>query len=290
MQTRIAILVVTGVLVGLGIGFFFVGQSSDSTNEQLSNMSAQVNTISAPTSIVVNPPVVATAQIMPTPNTPILVTPTVAAPVNTTPTATATPESTATPDPASKLVTNIADLVDEFGYPPNTDFAVLRIPSLNVSARVGEKIVGLGSATMPTPQGPADVVWYNMSEWPGFGGRPGQGGNAIFAGHVDYAAYVKHAQVNYFGMAVFGSVSRLTVGDIIEYNSSQSKWLKVFDASHPDSTQHYITNSHTGIQYRFNGTEWVKSYEGIYTAGNWSIVLDGGADSGYNASTDATTP
>jgi hypothetical protein len=81
-----------------------------------------------------------------------------------------------------------------------------------------------------------------------------------------------------------------TVGDIIEYNSSQSKWLKVFDASHPDSTQHYITNSHTGIQYRFNGTEWVKSYEGIYTAGNWSIVLDGGADSGYNASTDATTP
>jgi len=81
-----------------------------------------------------------------------------------------------------------------------------------------------------------------------------------------------------------------TVGDIIEYSSSQSKWLKVFDASHPDSTQHYITNSHTGIQYRFNGTEWVKSYEGIYTAGNWSIVLDGGASAGYDASTDATTP
>ena len=81
-----------------------------------------------------------------------------------------------------------------------------------------------------------------------------------------------------------------SVGDIIEYSSSQSKWLKVFDASHPDSTQHYITNTHTGIQYRFNGTEWVKSYEGIYTAGNWSIVLDGGASAGYNASTDATTP
>ena len=83
------------------------------------------------------------------------------------------------------------------------------------------------------------------------------------------------------------------VGDIIEYNASLSagsRWLKVFDASHPDSTQHYITNSHTGIQYRFNGTEWVKSYEGIYTAGNWSIVLDGGADTGYNASSDATTP
>jgi hypothetical protein len=80
------------------------------------------------------------------------------------------------------------------------------------------------------------------------------------------------------------------VGDIIEYNSSQSKWLKVFDASNPDSTLHYVTNLNTGIQYRFNGTEWVKSYEGVYTQGNWSIVLDGGADPGYNSSLDATTP
>jgi len=82
-----------------------------------------------------------------------------------------------------------------------------------------------------------------------------------------------------------------SVGDIIEYSTAQSKWLKVFDASHPDSTQHYVTNTHTGIQYRFNGTEWVKSYEGIYTAGNWSIVLDGGYTANDDASgQDATTP
>ena len=81
-----------------------------------------------------------------------------------------------------------------------------------------------------------------------------------------------------------------SVGDIIEYNSSTSKWNIAFDASNPDSTQHYITNLNTGIQYRFNGTEWVKSYEGVYTQGNWSIVLDGGADPGYNSSIDATTP
>jgi hypothetical protein len=80
-----------------------------------------------------------------------------------------------------------------------------------------------------------------------------------------------------------------SVGDIIQYSTSESRWKKVFDASHPDSTQHYVTNTNTGIQYRFNGTEWVKSYEGIYTAGNWTIVLDGGASS-YDASTDATTP
>ena len=81
-----------------------------------------------------------------------------------------------------------------------------------------------------------------------------------------------------------------SVGDIIEYNSATSKWNVAFDASNPDSTQHYVTNLNTGIQYRFNGTEWVKSYEGVYTQGNWSIVLDGGADPGYNSSLDATTP
>ena len=81
-----------------------------------------------------------------------------------------------------------------------------------------------------------------------------------------------------------------SVGDIIEYNSTTSKWNVAFDASNPDSTQHYVTNLNTGIQYRFNGTEWVKSYEGVYTQGNWSIVLDGGADPGYNSSLDATTP
>jgi len=81
-----------------------------------------------------------------------------------------------------------------------------------------------------------------------------------------------------------------SVGDIIEYNSTTSKWNIAFDASDPDSTQHYVTNLNTGIQYRFNGTDWVKSYEGVYAQGNWSIVLDGGSGTAYDAGTDATTP
>jgi hypothetical protein len=80
-----------------------------------------------------------------------------------------------------------------------------------------------------------------------------------------------------------------SVGDIIQYNGT--KFVKVFDASNPDSTLHYVTNSNTGIQYRFDGTEWVKSYEGIYAAGNWTIVLDGGYErDGDAAGQDATTP
>ena len=82
-----------------------------------------------------------------------------------------------------------------------------------------------------------------------------------------------------------------SVGDIIEYSTAESRWRKVFDASDPDSTQHYVTNLNTGIQYRFNGTEWVKSYEGIYSSGNWSIVLDGNYQQTEDAdANDATTP
>ena len=92
-----------------------------------------------------------------------------------------------------------------------------------------------------------------------------------------------------FQSATWGSLVA-SVGDIIEYNSATSKWNVAFDASDPDSTQHYVTNLNTGIQYRWDGTEWKKSYEGIYSQGNWSIVLDGGADPGYNSSLDATTP
>tara|TARA_Y100001937_G_scaffold116369_1_gene168231 strand:+ start:1163 stop:2608 length:1446 start_codon:yes stop_codon:yes gene_type:complete len=82
-----------------------------------------------------------------------------------------------------------------------------------------------------------------------------------------------------------------SVGDIIEYNSTTGKWNVAFDASNPDSTQHYVTNLHTGIQYKFNGTEWVKSYEGIYTQGNWTIVLDGNYSQSQDIdNNDATTP
>lgn len=59
--------------------------------------------------------------------------------------------------------------------------------------------------------------------------------------------------------------------DIIEYDGS--RWVVVFDdASSPNNTQ-YVTNITTGIQYRWSGTTWVKSYQGLYPGGTWSLVL-----------------
>lgn len=58
--------------------------------------------------------------------------------------------------------------------------------------------------------------------------------------------------------------------DIIEYTGTQ--WQVVFEATGDDTIQ-FVTNVTTGIQYRWTGTTWVKSYEGLYPGGEWSLVL-----------------
>lgn len=62
--------------------------------------------------------------------------------------------------------------------------------------------------------------------------------------------------------------------DIIEYDGEQ--WVIVFDSTEATNIQ-YCTNITTGLQYRWTGSgdgaTWVKSYEGLYPAGEWSLVL-----------------
>ena len=57
--------------------------------------------------------------------------------------------------------------------------------------------------------------------------------------------------------------------DIIEYNGSY--WTVSFDSREP--AVQYVTNINTTIQYRWTGQDWVKSYEGFYGSGEWSLVL-----------------
>ena len=109
------------------------------------------------------------------------------------------------------------------------------------------------------------------------GSNPGDGDRYLITDAVGDST-------NTFDAATWGNL-RASVNDIIQYNVSTGKWGVVFDASNPDSTQHYVTNTNTGIQYRFNGTSWVKSYEGIYLAGRWTMVLPGGSTQ-YNVDTD----
>ena len=58
--------------------------------------------------------------------------------------------------------------------------------------------------------------------------------------------------------------------DIIQYNGTN--WTVSFD-SHSDSTLQYVSNLTTGTQYKWNGTQWVKSWEGEYKEGLWTLVI-----------------
>jgi len=58
--------------------------------------------------------------------------------------------------------------------------------------------------------------------------------------------------------------------DIIEFDGTN--WLVSFRSADSPNTQ-FVTNITTSLQYRWTGAEWVKSYEGLYPAGEWSLVL-----------------
>jgi hypothetical protein len=58
--------------------------------------------------------------------------------------------------------------------------------------------------------------------------------------------------------------------NIIEFDGND--WIVAFDSSTGTNIQ-YTTNITTGLQYLWTGEQWVKSYEGIYPSGSWSIVL-----------------
>lgn len=58
--------------------------------------------------------------------------------------------------------------------------------------------------------------------------------------------------------------------DIVEYDGTQ--WNISFDST-DTSTIEYVTNTTTNIQYEWNQVEWLKSWEGEYKGGEWSIVI-----------------
>lgn len=59
--------------------------------------------------------------------------------------------------------------------------------------------------------------------------------------------------------------------NIIEWTGSA--WQVIFDHSQYPDTMVWQTNIYTGVQYAWNGVSWVKSFEGVYEANQWKIVL-----------------
>jgi hypothetical protein len=62
--------------------------------------------------------------------------------------------------------------------------------------------------------------------------------------------------------------------DIVEFDATSGAWFVSFD-SQSATTVEYVTNLTTDLQYRYGYAEnvWMKSYEGWYDQGNYSIVI-----------------
>ena len=64
--------------------------------------------------------------------------------------------------------------------------------------------------------------------------------------------------------------------DVIEYrvdsSTGQKHWDISFDSSEATSVQ-YVSNLNTGIQYKWTLEQWVKSWDGEYKNGLWTLVL-----------------
>ena len=143
--------------------------------------------------------------------------------------ATVTPSVAKTPPPR---VSELEEFVDAYGYPESADFGTLIIERLGIEAKIAVRKVNKDQ-DMPNPYGPADVVLYDLSDWPDIGGMPGSG-NMVLAGHRDYSGWVPYAGVR-FGpswgvfqnLNALGSDDRISLeyqGERFDYEVAR-KWI-----------------------------------------------------------------
>jgi hypothetical protein len=67
-----------------------------------------------------------------------------------------------------------------------------------------------------------------------------------------------------------GSEFQANANDIIEWDGGS--WNVVFN-SLESSDLVYITNTYTGIQYKWDSNQWTKSFEGVYDQELWRLIL-----------------
>ena len=66
------------------------------------------------------------------------------------------------------------------------------------------------------------------------------------------------------------TVTSANANDIVQYDGNN--WVVMFD-SQATTTEEYVTNINTGIQYKWVEGLWQKSWEGIYTEGYWLLII-----------------
>jgi hypothetical protein len=101
------------------------------------------------------------------------------------------------------------------------------------------------------------------------------GPNAGLPGPINGRRYLIVEDVGSEGstIAAWGNLVA-KANDIIQYDLTTASWFVSFAANQATSVQ-YVTNLTTSIQYRYVQEEgqWMKSYEGWYDQGDYSIVI-----------------
>jgi hypothetical protein len=99
------------------------------------------------------------------------------------------------------------------------------------------------------------------------------GPNAGLPGPINGVRYLIVENVGYPGSSTLAWGNLVAAAnDIIEYSSSLGQWFVSFD-SNASTTVEYVTNLTTNIQYRYIDGAWMKSVDGWYDQGDYSVVI-----------------
>jgi hypothetical protein len=99
------------------------------------------------------------------------------------------------------------------------------------------------------------------------------GPNAGLPGPINGKRYLIVEDIGYAGdpTTAWGNLIA-NANDIIEYTTSTNEWVVQFDSTTVTSVE-YVTNVATNVQYRWTQGNWMKSFEGWYESGDYSIVI-----------------
>jgi len=149
---------------------------------------------------------------------------------------------------SSDIEDSTQDIIGTIAYNPTND---------------NQLIFTIDSATLPTNTQTAVLKIIDPQK-----NNPGDGTLAAAATGQRYLIINDIAQ----GSQNWGTIGA-SANDIIEYNGTQ--WEVSFDASANGSTVQYVTNTATNYQYKWTGTEWIDTYQGVYKPGFWILNLSG---------------
>lgn len=90
-----------------------------------------------------------------------------------------------------------------------------------------------------------------------------------FDGSDAWATYLKNQPAS--GQTKAAELIAKT-NSIVEFDSEMNGWKVIFDPeTYTGAVPLYITNARTGVQYKWDGEQWLRSFEGEYKAGTWKF-------------------